>query len=160
MAFALSLDTQTEHALSIHTTTLFIVLLTVMVMGGATGPLLILLDIKPQAAGDEEEVDEVDSTFWMRLDRRYGPPARRTSAQPHHDPCTVSTRRYIKPMLIKKVALPHYHATEMVGQDFDTTEMMELEMEEAPMDDDEAGPRGNGARLCASLSLSLVVPSF
>jgi NhaP-type Na+/H+ or K+/H+ antiporter len=70
MAFALSLDTQTEHALSIHTTTLFIVLLTVMVMGGATGPLLILLDVKPQAAGDEEEVDEVDSTFWMRLDRR------------------------------------------------------------------------------------------
>ena len=70
MAFALSLDTQTEHALSIHTTTLFIVLLTVMVMGGATGPLLILLDVKPQTAGDEEEADEVDSTFWMRLDRR------------------------------------------------------------------------------------------
>jgi hypothetical protein len=46
------------------------VLLTVMVMGGATGPLLILLDVKPQTAGDEEEVDEVDSTFWMRLDRR------------------------------------------------------------------------------------------
>lgn len=121
MAFALSLDTQTEHALSIHTTTLFIVLLTVMVMGGATGPLLILLDVKPQAAGDEEEVDEVDSTFWMRLDRRY-----------------------IKPMLIKRVALPHYYATEMVGQDFETTEMMELEMEEDPMGEDEDN---NGARM-------------
>jgi hypothetical protein len=45
-------------------------------------------------------------------------------------------------MLIKRVALPHYHATEMVGQDFETTEMMELEMEEDPMGEDEGS---NGA---------------
>lgn len=70
MAFALSLDTQTNHALSIHTTTLFIVLLTVMVMGGATGPLLILLDIKPQTAEDDEPED-IAPTFWVRIDRRY-----------------------------------------------------------------------------------------
>jgi len=70
MAFALSLDTQTPHALSIHTTTLFIVLLTVIVMGGAIGPLLLLLDIKPQT-GEDEEIEEVPSSFWLRLDRRY-----------------------------------------------------------------------------------------
>jgi len=104
MAFALSLDTHTEHALSIHTTTLFIVLLTVMVMGGATGPLLLLLDVKPQSAEDEEEAEEEASTFWMRLDRRY-----------------------IKPMLIKKVALPHYHPSEVLGHQYEATEMMEME---------------------------------
>jgi len=112
MAFALSLDTQTPHALSIHTTTLFIVLLTVIVMGGAIGPLLLLLDIKPQT-GEDEEIEEVPSSFWLRLDRRF-----------------------IKPMFIKKIALPHYHPNELMGQAYETTEMADMEVH-PDMDEDE-----------------------
>jgi hypothetical protein len=64
-----------------------------------------------------------------------------------------NARRYIKPMLIKRVALPHYYATEMVGQDFETTEMMELEMEEDPMGEDEDN---NGAHHSRPLLLFII----
>jgi sodium/hydrogen exchanger 3 len=97
MAFALSLDMETEHGLYVLTTTLFVVLVTVLVQGGTMSPLLFALNIKGVGQGDDEEPSP---GFWLRIDRKY-----------------------VKPFLIKPEALPRYHPHDILGQEYDPTDI-------------------------------------
>uniref|UniRef100_A0A6B2L1F4 Sodium/hydrogen exchanger n=1 Tax=Arcella intermedia TaxID=1963864 RepID=A0A6B2L1F4_9EUKA len=76
MAFALSLNIPSIAQRSILTTTLILGLFTVLVLGGATIPLLEFLDIpmgeehlQPERENDEREF--INSNWFMALDRLY-----------------------------------------------------------------------------------------
>ena len=77
IAFSLALGKETENGEVIFTTTLIIVLFTVLVMGGATVPLLdklkIRLDASVVVSPDEYAMAEarLASSWLMTLDRRY-----------------------------------------------------------------------------------------
>jgi len=73
MAFALTLNVPTPEQRAILTTTLILVLFTVLVLGGATTPLLEFLDI-PRGSSVERENDEkefVSTNWFMTLDCKY-----------------------------------------------------------------------------------------
>ncbi len=64
--------------------------------------MLYYLKVKPQSMDEDEEPAP---SFWLGLDRNY-----------------------LKPFLIKKTALPRYHANETgAGVAYEATEMVEME---------------------------------
>jgi len=76
MAFALSLNVPTPAQRAILTTTLIIVLFTVLVLGGATIPLLEFLDIPRGEVSspidrENDEKDFVATNWFMKLDCQY-----------------------------------------------------------------------------------------
>jgi solute carrier family 9 (sodium/hydrogen exchanger), member 8 len=79
MAFALALGKETEHGEAIFTTTLILVLVTVIIMGGSTVSLLEALQIRLDGSDalalsfDEQLIHDtkIAQSFVARLDRRY-----------------------------------------------------------------------------------------